>query len=427
MKSPLIIFILVFVLLIFLSCEGPQDEPEITYSVNFQANGGNPEPAKQNVKFGGKVTQPDAMTKEGCFFDGWYKDNSYTNEWNFYNNTVTENITLYARWVVAPHIVQGVNFIEKLGWIASNAQNNGYYIIEISNDITIDPVKLYYSNKIIFVEIRSIETTRTINLRNNVLLSMFEIQSGVTLILSNIELKGTTDKNVRNSLIDIKSGGSFILDQGAKIYGHGGTTYLFGGGVYVSEKGYFYMYGGEISGNIAHSGGAVYIKGVFVMYDGVIYGNGSGSGGGVYVGEKSHFFMNGGEIKGNTSESYTGGGGGVYVGEKSYFYMDGGEIKGNTSGSYIDGGGGGVYIYNSVFNKTGGTIYGYTDGDSNSNAAKIDRGTDKGTLKQQAGHAICIGSYNSIFKDTTSGQDNNLYFNGTINPPAFSGTWDYKE
>jgi uncharacterized repeat protein (TIGR02543 family) len=71
----------------------------IVYIVKFETDGGSPIPAEQNVAYDGKVFMPQAITKEGYGFGGWYKDSDCTsgNEWNF-ATAVTGNITLYAKW-----------------------------------------------------------------------------------------------------------------------------------------------------------------------------------------------------------------------------------------------------------------------------------------------------------------------------------------
>ena len=70
------------------------------YTVTFSANSGTPAPAAQTIDHGGKVSEPAAMTRTGYTFGGWYKENSFTNQWNFVNDTVIGNITLYARWYI---------------------------------------------------------------------------------------------------------------------------------------------------------------------------------------------------------------------------------------------------------------------------------------------------------------------------------------
>ena len=70
---------------------------ENKYTVTFDTKGGNTI-APVTVKEGEKVTEPTtAPTKEGFTFDGWYTDDTYTTKYNF-ENAVTKNITLYAKW-----------------------------------------------------------------------------------------------------------------------------------------------------------------------------------------------------------------------------------------------------------------------------------------------------------------------------------------
>jgi len=74
------------------------DPPQITYNVIFNTNGGEPVPASQTIISGGKVTQPQTITKVRYIFDGWYKEESLINQWNFSTDTVSSNVTLYAKW-----------------------------------------------------------------------------------------------------------------------------------------------------------------------------------------------------------------------------------------------------------------------------------------------------------------------------------------
>jgi len=157
------------------------------------------------------------------------------------------------------------------------------------------------------------------------------------------------------------------------------------------------MSGGEISGNTVTSS--------------------SRSGGGVYVGFGT-FTMSGGIISGNTASSCGGG-----VINTGTFTMEGGEISGNTSGFNILGGGGGVFLLGD-FIKTGGIIYGYSAGDTvKSNVVK----NSNGTVQNNFGHAVYvyINETTNKRKETTAGPGVNLSFDGTTNPPTFSGGWDY--
>ncbi len=66
--------------------------------VSFETNGGTAI-ADQTVQFGEKLTRPKDPEKEGYELEGWYKDIHLTEEWNFEEDTVEENIKLYAKWV----------------------------------------------------------------------------------------------------------------------------------------------------------------------------------------------------------------------------------------------------------------------------------------------------------------------------------------
>ena len=65
------------------------------YTVTFDSDGGS-EVKSQEVSDGKKANEPDAPTNTGYTFGGWFVK---TTEWNFLAYTVTENVTLKAKWV----------------------------------------------------------------------------------------------------------------------------------------------------------------------------------------------------------------------------------------------------------------------------------------------------------------------------------------
>ncbi|MFC4598067.1 leucine-rich repeat protein [Cohnella hongkongensis] len=68
------------------------------FSVSYETNGGTAIPAT-TANAGTLLDEPTpAPSKEGYRFAGWYKDPSYTTQWNFEQNTVTGDMTLYAKW-----------------------------------------------------------------------------------------------------------------------------------------------------------------------------------------------------------------------------------------------------------------------------------------------------------------------------------------
>ena len=442
------------------------------HTVNFVANGGNPAPQQQNIAYGYKVIKPQNMNKEGCVFEGWYKDAAFINLWDFNNDTVTKNISLYAKWryLLPPTTVyvEGTTLAGKLQWIASNAASNTIYILEVSSDEYLNPHTLSYSGRsYISIKLIGIGSVKTIELYGSG--SLFTINNNVTLILDkNIVLEGSVNAEDGNLIMNDGSkitggvsvrNGTFTMNGGeisgytahnyGMVYVSGiftmnggeilGNTYDYGRGVYVS--GIFTMNGGEISGITAnfsssyynYGGGGVYVDGTFTMTGGEISGNTANfsnysdnyGGGGVYV--SGTFTMTGGEISGNTanfpnySDNY--GGGGVYV--DGTFTMTGGEISGNTanfSSSYYYYGGGGVYVSGTI-NKTGGIITGYSSNTVNGNVVKYGN-----SVVNNRGHAVYVPHHDSRFarrKETTAGQGNNLiYISNEPAPPTISGAWD---
>ena len=92
------------------------------FKVKFNAKDGTPEPDTQYIENGGKVTEPPNPAQAGYTFDGWYKnaDCSDGQEWNFATDTVTGNMTLYAKWVPGngtPYMVEHYQ---------QNVENNSY-------------------------------------------------------------------------------------------------------------------------------------------------------------------------------------------------------------------------------------------------------------------------------------------------------------
>ncbi|KAK3604987.1 hypothetical protein CHS0354_000652 [Potamilus streckersoni] len=69
-----------------------------SYTVTFNSNEGSTVPAA-TVTYGNKVTKPADPTRAGHAFGGWYKDNNtFLQSFNFETETITANITLFAKW-----------------------------------------------------------------------------------------------------------------------------------------------------------------------------------------------------------------------------------------------------------------------------------------------------------------------------------------
>ncbi|KOS60634.1 InlB B-repeat-containing protein [Lysinibacillus agricola] len=72
------------------------------YMVTFDSNGGSEIPS-QTVPYKALVKAPSNPKKEGYLFIGWYKNENFTKAWDFAKDVVTEDLTLYARWMKESH------------------------------------------------------------------------------------------------------------------------------------------------------------------------------------------------------------------------------------------------------------------------------------------------------------------------------------
>lgn len=78
---------------------GKKEEVEVTdpVTVRFETNGGGTID-KQKIQKGTTATEPDAPTKTGYTFYGWYTDAKFSGEEFDFDTTVSESMTLYAKW-----------------------------------------------------------------------------------------------------------------------------------------------------------------------------------------------------------------------------------------------------------------------------------------------------------------------------------------
>ena len=74
------------------------------YTVNFDACGHGTAPDAQTVIEGDKAVEPADPSEEGYIFEGWYRDEECTSEYDF-DEAVSESITLYAKWVREKRVV----------------------------------------------------------------------------------------------------------------------------------------------------------------------------------------------------------------------------------------------------------------------------------------------------------------------------------
>ena len=157
--------------------------------------------------------------------------------------------------------------------------------------------------------------------------TFWNVPTGTT----NLCLNGKTIKRTETTSESVRSGEViYIPTQGAlNLYDcPGGGTITGATSLSVENRGKFYMYGGEISGNAGH----ILNKDVFYMYGGKISDNIGGIGG--VENHESTFYMYGGEISGNSSSGMVSG----VLNTSGVFYMYGGKISENSADDYGTGG-----------------------------------------------------------------------------------------
>lgn len=72
------------------------NEPIEYFTVSFETNNGTTLESVNVVK-GGVIDKPEALTKDGYSFEGWYKSLNDSNEYDF-SSKVVNSFTLYAKW-----------------------------------------------------------------------------------------------------------------------------------------------------------------------------------------------------------------------------------------------------------------------------------------------------------------------------------------
>jgi uncharacterized repeat protein (TIGR02543 family) len=110
----------------------------VQYTVTFDSDGGEPAPGTQSLTQGDTVAKPSSNpAKAGYTFAGWYKDAAKTTPWNFDTDTVTEDTTIYAKWLLGDVPIYTVTFnVDGGGTVENQAVVSGGKITK-----PIDPAK----------------------------------------------------------------------------------------------------------------------------------------------------------------------------------------------------------------------------------------------------------------------------------------------
>lgn len=102
-NKPLITLLLIMIGLVVLAGCQTTSSSVTYYTVSFETNGGN-QIESVLVENGRKITSdiPTPIKEDGSEFIGWFKDNdTFSDPWNFSIDIVTDDVILYAKWILA--------------------------------------------------------------------------------------------------------------------------------------------------------------------------------------------------------------------------------------------------------------------------------------------------------------------------------------
>jgi uncharacterized repeat protein (TIGR02543 family) len=176
------------------------------HNVTWNANGGTPSPSQTTVTHGDNVTEPVTMTRDNYTFGGWYRDAGFDTEAVFPIDNVTDNISLYARWIehitsaaititapavaVTPSAAAGVgnNVSFTAGaatWSPSHIQFRGE--TEYTATVTLTPNEGFVFTNITTATINTQDASATLNANGTLTVSLTFAQTGAAT-LTGIEI-----------------------------------------------------------------------------------------------------------------------------------------------------------------------------------------------------------------------------------------------
>ncbi|HCL56400.1 MAG TPA: hypothetical protein DHW82_05260 [Spirochaetia bacterium] len=124
----------------------PASSIPVPYLVEFNSNGGSAV-SSQEIAPGSLIAQPANPSKSGYTFDGWYQEAGLTTQWNF-NNPVTSNKILYAKWTLPPFSTSQTIGTATSGNFGAGDLNNDGNTDFISYQGTANGIKVYHQSPI---------------------------------------------------------------------------------------------------------------------------------------------------------------------------------------------------------------------------------------------------------------------------------------
>ena len=368
----------------------------LAYTVSFNTGtSGISAPDAIKAAFASAISEPTLTSEDWFFLEGWYTEDTFRNKWNFSTDTVSGDMTLYAKfltvwqWVQAQLDAVPVNekITIKLPGDAAAGPNDGPLTTKsgaawVTLDLNGHSINRGLSGSAAVFNGNVITANGNLSIINTgsgggiitggnntgngggIVMNMdfdeFLILNNVTVKENHARDGGGIYSAAQNSILRltenvviesnhaVDGGGIYLSDSqivtGSEVSISGNEADGNGGGLYytITQAGAANEFKGTISNNKAGIGGGFYIKnGIrFDFSNAVISGNtASGDGGGGYIESVENFNAYKTNITGNTAAV---DGGGLYIKEIRYdnsFLMTGGTVSGNTA----SGKGGGIF------------------------------------------------------------------------------------
>lgn len=77
------------------------------FTVSFETDGGTSVPSGKYIE-NAYINIPENPKKDGKYFAGWYKDSECREAWDFDTDTVSGNMTLFAKWAAEPILLENL-------------------------------------------------------------------------------------------------------------------------------------------------------------------------------------------------------------------------------------------------------------------------------------------------------------------------------
>lgn len=351
-----------------------QFQYNVSYTVSFNTNGAGAI-ADQTIDENGKVTKPTDPTKQYFVFGGWYSDEGLTSAWNFDTDTVTADVTLYAKWT-------SVNWIE-LDGDDKLPPTTGYY--KLVGDMTVSELTLLRGDLDIHIDLNGYKISggvTGVSGKESKTECFYLIDNATTCQIATDKAKGISKLTILNSRP--AAGGEIQMTKGCFVYllCDKADTDNVGSELVIN--------GGTIRGcdNATQVGGVIRIYGYdahLVLNEGTIYGvkASTQNAGAVLVDGASTFTMTGGTIR----DGYALNGGNVLVQGGAFFDMSGGEIMNGHATHATNGRGGNIFVSNS---NSGAAIYG---------TAKVHDGNATSTSVAGCHNIIVLSGSKGLYMD----------------------------